>query len=339
MTEKYLKVAVLMGGVSDEHEVSLASGGGVVAALAETSYEAAPVVIGKDGKWRFGEAEPVDIHDAVARLRSEGIACCFIALHGAYGEDGRVQGFLDVLGMPYTGSGCAASALAMDKVRCKSVVQAQGIPVPGHISLDAPTWKADPDAVIEAVRESIGFPCVIKPTFQGSSVGIEIPQEEAAFRPALERALAVADDVMAEEFVAGTELTCGILDAEANGLIRPLPVTEIRLKTAAYFDYEAKYTPGASEKITPAPIAPEITEQVQEMAAHAHEIVGCTGWSRSDFILAPGGPVWFEINTVPGLTELSLFPKACAAAGISYPKMVTLFIEDALRRHGKDQAL
>jgi D-alanine-D-alanine ligase len=320
-----------MGGMSDEHEVSLNSGAGVVAALESTPYQAVPVLIARDGLWRFGAAPSIAIHEVPQRLRD--FDCCFIALHGTFGEDGRVQGFLDMLGVPYTGSGCAASALAMDKVRCKAVVASQGIPVAGHVALDTATWQADRAAVLEAVRESVGYPCVIKPTYQGSSVGIEMPQEEAAFVAALERVLAVSDELLVEQFVSGTELTSSVLDAEPNGLIRPLPLTEIRPKSAKFFDYDAKYTPGATEEITPARIAPEMAEQVREYAAHVHEIVGCSGWSRSDFILGPEGPIWIEVNTVPGLTKTSLFPQACAAAGISYVQMVMVFVEDALRRH------
>ena len=256
------------------------------------------------------------------------IDCVFIALHGAFGEDGRIQGMLDLLGVPYTGSGCAASALAMDKVRCKAVVRSQGVPVAGHVALDRATWEADRGAVLAAVGEGVGFPCVIKPTFEGSSVGIEIPREEGVFAECLERAFGVSNDVMVEIFVEGTEVTCAVLDAEPNGLIRALPVTEIRPKAAEFFDYEAKYTPGATEEITPARIPAEDTEAVKELAAHVHEIVGCRGWSRSDFIIGPDGPVWIEVNTVPGLmTEQDLI---CVPRYLSVNTMRRIYVSCSL---------
>lgn len=326
------RVFVFMGGMSDEHEVSLKSGARVTAALREADFEAVPVTLHRDGTWQFEMEPPCAIFDAVPRLRVPG-ACVFIALHGAHGEDGRMQGLLEVLGLPYTGSGCAASALAMDKVRCKAVVRAQGLRVAGHVALERDAWEADPQAILDAIRKDIGLPCVIKPARGGSSVGLEIPRDLPAAEAALRRILAVYPYVMVEEFVEGVELTCSVLHADAAGQIYPLPVTEIVPKTAAFFDYHAKYTPGASEEITPARIPDNIAQEVQDMAAHAHDIVGCTGWSRSDFILGAKGPVWLEINTVPGLTETSLFPQAAAAARISYRDLCVLLVEDALRRH------
>lgn len=334
MSER-IRVAVLMGGMSSEHDVSLRSGAGVVGAIDREWYEPVPVVIGRDGTWTIADAAPCSIFDALPRLRDLGIGCVFIALHGPYGEDGRIQGLLDLLDLPYTGSGCAASALAMDKVRCKAVVRAQGIRVAGHVALDRETWAIDSGAVIDAVRTDIGFPCIIKPSRQGSSVGIAIPQSEAEFRAGVEKVLEVDDYIMIEEFVSGTEVTCAVLHAEESGMIRPLPVTEIRPKTAAWFDYEAKYTPGATEEITPAQIPEQTADRVRDTAAYVHDIVGCRGWSRSDFIIDAEGPVWLEVNTVPGLTPTSLFPQAAAAAGISYQRMVSLFIEAARRDHAR----
>lgn len=331
MSQDKISVAVLMGGMSSEHEVSLNSGKGVVEALDRGRYTVIPVTISKDGDWRFGEDAPLSTVDALVRLRDEGVDCVFIALHGPYGEDGRIQGLLDLLGIPYTGSGCAASALAMDKVRCKAVVHAQGIRIAGHVCLQQAAWKADPQAIIDAVEDGLGFPCVIKPACLGSSVGVIIPADKDAFVQGMEAVFEVDGYVMVEEFIRGRELTCGVLDAEPSGNMRALPITEIRPRTAAFFDYAAKYTPGASEEITPAQLTPEVADKVRDMAVHVHEIVGCKGWSRSDFMLDSSGPVWIEVNTVPGLTKTSLYPQAAAAAGIDYASMCSLFIEAALR--------
>lgn len=337
MSTDTVHVAVLMGGMSSEHEVSLMSGRGVVAALDRARYRVTPVTIGKDGGWTFGEDPPRAIHDALVHLRTIGVACVFIALHGPYGEDGRMQGLLDLLGLPYTGSGCAACALAMDKVRCKAVVSSQGIRVAGHLALDRATWAVDPEAVVAAARQDIGFPCVIKPVRQGSSVGIAMPKNEREFREGIEAVFQADDYIMVEEFVTGTEVTCAVLHTDPGGAIEALPVTEIRPKSAAFFDYTAKYTPGATEEITPARIAPEVADRVRDMAAHVHDMVGCAGWSRSDFIIDEQGPIWLEVNTVPGLTPTSLYPQACAAAGIGYGEMCGMFVEAALRAHARAQ--
>jgi D-alanine-D-alanine ligase len=327
-----ITVAVLMGGKSNEHDVSLNSGKGVTRALEGSPYRPLPIVIGRDGRWAFPGSDPVDVYDALPRLRDEHVGCVFIALHGAFGEDGRIQGMLDTLDLPYTGSGCAASALAMDKVRCKAVVGGQGIPVAGHLALDQATYNADPEAVLKAAVDSVGFPCIIKAACGGSSVGIQVPETSDDFLPALEAAFEHGDYLLVESFVTGREITCAVLDASPNGMVQPLPLTEIRPKDPGRFwDYEAKYTAGATEEITPARLDPQTTMQIQDLALHVHEIVGCRGWSRSDFILSAEGPVWLEVNTVPGLTETSLYPQAAAAAGISYEEMIRMFVEKALR--------
>lgn len=330
MSDK-ITVAVLMGGMSSEHEVSLCSGQGVVQALHGERYAPLPVTITREGVWQFPDGASLDLYDAIPHLRSMHIDCVFIALHGAFGEDGRIQGLLDLLGLPYTGSGCAASALAMDKVRCKAVVQAENFRIAAHLAFGPYTWRSDSDAVIEKVTQEIGYPCVVKPSGQGSSVGVYIPRNPEMLRKAVEAALPLDEAVMIEQFIQGREVTCAVLDAEPGQRARALPLTEIRPKTAVFFDYEAKYTPGASEEITPAELDPDITAQIQDMAVRVHHIVGCKGWSRSDFIIDSEGPVWLEVNTVPGLTQTSLFPQACAAAGVSYDQMVSLFVDAALR--------
>lgn len=290
-----------------------------------------PVLIGRDGRWLFPDGKGISAARAATELRDREIDCAFIALHGTYGEDGRIQGFFDIVGVPYTGSGCAASALAMDKVRSKAVVQAQGIRVAGHLALDRATWAADQGAIVDAVAKDIGYPCVVKAARGGSSVGVAIVQAAEDLEAAVVQVLEVDAYFMIEEFVAGREVTCGVLDAEPSGLIRPLPITEIRPRDAAFFNYDAKYTPGATDEITPADLPENIAHEVQEMAVYVHDIMGCRGWSRSDFMVGDRGPVWIEVNTVPGLTNTSLYPQAAAAAGIGYGAMCSLFVEAALR--------
>lgn len=325
-------VAVFMGGRSEEHEVSLNSGARVAEALETSGYRITRIVIGRNGDWRIDGAEAGRPAAALATIEALGVDCAFIALHGPYGEDGRMQGLLDMIGMPYTGSGCASSALTMDKVRSKAVVSSQGIRVAGHLALDRPTWAIDSAQVIEAIEKDIGFPCVIKAVSQGSSKGVIICDSLLTLRRDMEQVMDVEDNVFVEKFVKGVEVTCSVLDTDPTGRIIPLPLTEICPKSARFFDYEAKYTPGATEEITPARISDELTDDVMDMAAHVHEVMGCSGWSRSDFIIDDHGPVWIEVNTIPGMTATSLFPQAAAAAGISYEQLVASLVEDALRR-------
>jgi len=319
-----------MGGMSSEHEVSMASGRKVVECLDQDAFAVTPVVITRDGRWAFPETQPVGIVDALPELRRREVDCVFVALHGPFGEDGRLQGLLDLLGIPYTCSSCAASALAMDKLRSKAVVRDAGLRTPVDFAFSRADWEADPASVQARVATVVGYPCVVKSPCQGSSVGMAIPTDERAFGDCLPDVFQYGDDVMVEAFLSGTEVTCAVLDVTPGEAPRALPVTEIRPLTASFFDYEAKYTPGATDEITPAEISPELTAQVQDMAVRAHRLIGCGIWSRSDFMIDEEGPAWIEVNTVPGLTHTSLYPQAAAAAGISYGELLTLFVEGAM---------
>jgi D-alanine-D-alanine ligase len=331
------RVAVLMGGMSSEHEVSVASGTKVTQSLDRNRYDVTPVLITKEGTWRFSDDAPLDLYEALPELKRRGVDCAFIALHGAFGEDGRIQGMLDMLGVPYTSSGCAASGLAIDKLRSKAIVAAAGVRVAPYRALSCGEWEADADGVMARIAAEYGFPCVLKSPCQGSSVGMAIVRDEAGLRGSIEDVFAYGGILMIEKFVHGPEVTCAVLDVEPSKRAVALPVTEIRPVSSEFFDYHAKYTPGASIEITPAEISPELTRQVQEMSVLAHEIVGCDIWSRNDFIIDEVGPVWLEVNTVPGMTGTSLYPQAAAAAGISYEDLVGLFVEAAIAKQGRTQ--
>ncbi len=330
MESTHFRVAVLMGGESLEHEVSLRSGAGAAAALRRMGHDVLPVTIDTAGGWAFGDSAPLPLHRAVSRLAEDRPDCVFIALHGGAGEDGRIQGLLDLLGLPYTTSGSAASGLCMDKIRAKAVAGAAGVRVARQVVVTAAEWRACPEDVAARVRAEIGLPCVLKAPNQGSSCGMAVCRAGETLAEDIENILSVEGRLLAEAFVAGTELTCAVLDVEPGARPRALPITEIRPKTSAFFDYEAKYTPGASEEITPAPLPESTAETVRAAAVLAHETLGCRIWSRSDFILGPEGPVWLEVNTVPGLTETSLFPQAAAASGISYDQLMDLFVRAAV---------
>ena len=328
------KVVVLMGGMSSEHEVSVASGTNVAQSLERDRYDVTPVLITKEGIWRFPDGPPMDICDAAPELKRRHVECAFIALHGAFGEDGRIQGMLDLLGIPYTSSGCAASGLAIDKLRSKAIVAAAGIPVAPFSAVTLREWEADADGITAQAAARFGFPCVVKSPCQGSSVGMAIPHGEADFRKSIPEIFAYGDDLMIEKFVRGTEVTCGVLDVDPAGRPVALPVTEIRPVSSSYFDYHAKYTPGASVEITPAEIPADLASKVQESAVKVHQLIGCSIWSRSDFIIDSEGPIWLEVNTVPGMTGTSLYPQAAEAAGISYEQLVGLFVEAAIAKSG-----
>jgi len=243
----------------------------------------------------------------------------FIALHGGQGEDGTVQAVLDVIGVPYTGSGHLASALAMDKDLSKRIVRDHGLSVPA--------WVMGP-ATADYVKRTVGYPCIVKPSKQGSSVGLTLVRRGSDLARAVALAERYDDEVMIEQFVGGTELTVGILGDEA------LPVIEIRPQHEL-FDYECKYQPGMSEEICPAPIDPALAAKTQDAAQRAHRALKLSGYSRVDFRVGGDGDIFFlEANTLPGVTAQSLIPKAARAAGMSFPSFAETVCRLALERCG-----
>ena len=331
MSETMRRIAVLMGGMSSEHEVSLRSGAGVVDALRGKGHEILPVTIGKDGLWDFGDLSPLFFSDAVSRLAALRPDCVFVALHGGPGEDGRIQGLLDLMGLPYTTSGSMANALAMDKIRAKAIVAAAGVRVARQVVFDATAWRQDRAGLLARLRSEIGVPCVIKAPCQGSSCGMTINNDDAALAADVDAIMGVEGRILVEEYIRGTEVTCGVLDVVPGAPPRALPITEICPRKSAFFDYNEKYAADGAEEITPARIPEETARMVGEMAVLAHQVIGCAIWSRSDFMIGPQGPVWIEVNTVPGLTATSLFPQAAAAVGICYADLMELFVESAIR--------
>ena len=327
-------IVVLMGGMSSEHDVSLHSGAMVYDHLDHEKYKVDSIRISREGEWGFkrenGEEELVEVYDAIPRLRALHPDCVFIALHGPYGEDGRLQGMLDMLGIPYVGSGCEASAIAMDKVRAKALAQFHEVPVADHLEFSLRDWKKDREAVLRAVEERLGFPCVLKSPRQGSSLGMAIPQAPSEFRAAVRTVLQYGYTFFVERFVTGLELACSVLDVDEETGAVALPVTAIHPNASSFFDYHAKYTPGAAKEITPADIPEETRDLVQGIAVRMHEAIGCRGFSRSDIILAEEGPVWLEINTIPGLTQTSLYPQAAEAAGLPFAELVETLVQSAL---------
>lgn len=295
-------VAVLMGGWSAEREVSLSSGRGCSDALREAGFRVTDVDAGHD------------LAQVLARLAPD---VAFNALHGPWGEDGCVQGLLEVLGLPYTHSGVLASALAIDKQRAKHLLANTGMPVAeGRIISREEA----------ASGHAMTVPYVIKPLDQGSSIGVFIVREGDNRPPAelSDPTWSLGDEMLVEAFVKGREFTCAVIDDRAWEVI------EIRPRTA-FYDYEAKYADGGSEHLLPAPIDSVLKQRIQELALMAHRGLGCRGVSRSDFIFdeARGEPVFLEINTQPGMTPTSLVPEIAAHGGMAFPQLVSWMVEDA----------
>ena len=303
-----LRVAVLCGGPSSEHEVSLASGKNVFKALDRNQFQPELVSWGKDHLL-------VDV-----KIDFSKFDVVFLALHGPFGEDGRIQAFFDLLGVPYTGSGLAASALGMDKVASKRMFQAVGIPTPEFAVVS--------DLVSGAGGvERIGLPCVVKPSSQGSSVGVSLVEARKDIEPALRGAISFDGRAIVERYVKGREFSVGVL---GNGSPQALPLIEV-IPKGEFFDYEAKYVPGMAKEITPARLDSRKTRELQDLAVKVFRVLGCRGFGRVDMLLDERGETCvLEINTIPGMTENSLFPKEAKAAGISFPQLVGRIIDLAL---------
>jgi D-alanine-D-alanine ligase len=298
------RIAVLMGGQSAEREISIRSGRAVWTALIRKGYDAIPL--------------EVDL-SVVARLREVRGQVAFIALHGPGGEDGTIQGLLEVLHIPYTGSGVQACAVAMDKAVTKALLEHGGVPVPrGFVRTLRDRKKPLPTG--------FRFPLVVKPVSQGSTLGITIVRKSRDLSKGLEAAFAYGAAVLIEEYIDGRELTVGILNDRA------LPVVEI-IPRSGFYDFASKYTPGASVYKAPAPLSSRQTKQLQTLALDVHRRFGCRGATRVDFRLdRKGRPFVLELNTVPGMTETSLLPMAAKAARISYEDMVEAILESAIER-------
>jgi D-alanine-D-alanine ligase len=297
---KRLRIAVLMGGTSTEREVSLRSGARVVEALRASGAVVLPVDV---------TSESVELPAAVDVV--------FIALHGAFGEDGHVQQLLEDRDIAYTGSDAGASARAFDKVLAKELFVQAGIPTP-----EAVVWRDDWSAL-----EEMRWPVVVKPSRQGSSVGVSIVRDRAGLPAAVAKARQYGGEVLVERFIRGRELTVGILGRQ------PLPVVEIRPRAGRWFDYESKYGPNGAEEICPAPLCATLTARAHLFAWRAHECLGCRDFSRVDLMLSECGELFvLEVNTIPGLTETSLLPKAAQAAGWDMTRLCTRMVEMALAR-------
>jgi len=289
---KNKKIAVLLGGLSSERDVSLRTGQAVLKALLDKGYDAVAIDAGRD---------------LAEQLLQQQIEVAFIALHGRYGEDGSVQGLLELMAIPYTGSGVMSSSVAMDKVVTKQLMLHHGIPTPRFAALRRGDELAELDL-------PAAYPLVVKPAREGSTIGVTIAQDRDALEKGVSEALEMDDLVLVEEFIAGDEVTVGVLEGEV------LPVIQVVPKSG-FYDYASKYTAGQTEYLLPAPQSETVTEKLQRAALATCRALSCRGGARVDFMIRDNQIYCLEVNTIPGMTETSLLPKAAGHAGIGFAEL------------------
>ncbi len=358
-----IRVAVIFGGRSGEHEVSLASATSIMANIDRSKYEVIPVGITKEGRWLLGGDPMGLLKGEVGRVKGEiegvepsvvsveasnearnvveagerrsplQVDVAFPVLHGTYGEDGTIQGLLEMAGVPYVGAGVLASAAGMDKAIMKSLFIQAGIPVVKHLVVLRKDWEADPERIMDRIEQGLGYPCFVKPANLGSSVGISKARDRVTLAEAMAEAASYDRKLVIEESVDAREVECSVLgndDPVASLPGEVVPCNE-------FYDYRAKYVDEGSRLIIPAELSEETTLEVRRLAVEAFKAVDCSGMARVDFFIErdSGRPLVNEINTIPGFTKISMFPKLWEASGLSYGKLIDRLIELALERQGE----
>lgn len=307
MTEK-IKIGVIYGGTSSEREVSLSSGLNIINNIKRDKYD----IKIYDPKINFKEL----IDDCLNKK----INFCLLALHGSSGEDGKIQGMLDLLNIPYSGSDAASSALCMDKALTKKVLKLHDILIPNDIIIESDDWLVNKIEIIENILKRIVFPVVVKPNQSGSSVGVSIVKNDTQIARAIDEAFSHDKTIIIEEYIKGIEITAPILGNKILPLIEIIPDNE-------FFDFDAKYTAGKSQEIIPARLTDELTKEIKQQAYKISKILKCNGLCRVDFIVKNNQIYFLEINTIPGMTENSLCPKSAQADGISFSDLIDKIIE------------
>ncbi len=359
-----MNIAVLMGGPSNEHDISLLTGQNVVQQLDAGKYRVLPVIIEPKGpnplwimdeyltdaqSWQAGpwlknqsNANKISAMDAGKELHHRQVDKVFLAMHGKFGEDGTIQHFLDTIGLPYTGSKGGASALAMHKAASKALCQSKDLAMALDLQITQKEWHLA-DEIKRKIwvdqAKALGNKIVIKAMDSGSSLDMQILDIDGdqksldSIYHTLEN-IVENSDVIIEEYIQGKEVTCGVLEIRKNGCSEPIPlaVTEIIPKVNGFFSYQAKYNAQLCQEITPAPLLPVWTERIQQQAVRCHLALGCGGYSRSDFILTEERLVYLETNTLPGMTDTSLLPQGAASIGITFPKLLDHILENAVSR-------
>ena len=349
-----LRVGVIFGGRSGEHEVSIASAASIFKHLDPARYDAVPIRIDKDGRWVLTGKPPTAISAAevlkeastealqpvepTAAINRSGIDVVFPVLHGPYGEDGTVQGLLELASIPYVGCGVLASAAGMDKAVMKTLFAAHGLRVGPYTVVLRWQWESEREAIIERVAGTLGYPVFVKPANLGSSVGISKAKTVAELDAAMTLALQFDRKVVIEAAVPDArEIECAVLGNDHPEASVPGEIVPSR----EFYDYEAKYLDAGSQPLIPAPLDEEQTATVRRMAIDAFRAVDCSGLARVDFLMARATGEMFvnEVNTLPGFTTISMYPKMWEASGLSYPDLLDRLIELAIERHDQKQAL
>ncbi|MCW8893533.1 MAG: D-alanine--D-alanine ligase [Deltaproteobacteria bacterium] len=295
------KIGVLLGGLSAEREVSLKTGQAALNALLRLGYDAVALDV---------------THDLPGQISHAGVEIAFIALHGRFGEDGRVQGLLELLQIPYTGSGVMSSSVAIDKVITKQLLLYHELPTPGF------DFIRPGESVSALLERCQHLPLVVKPSREGSTIGITIARSREELREGITAASELDGTVLVEDFISGAELTVSVLNGEALPIIQIVP-------QSGFYDYQAKYLTGDTQYLLPAPIDAVSYQQVQQAAVKAYQVLGCRGAARVDFMFREREFYCIEVNTIPGMTETSLLPKAAQAAGIDFDQLVEMMLFDA----------
>lgn len=306
------KIGVLLGGMSSEREVSLRSGKAIAEGLRKKGYDVAEIDVDSN---------------LPEKLKAEKVQVAFIALHGKYGEDGAIQGLLEIMKIPYTGSGILASSIAMDKILTKRILQERGFLSPAFAFFDASTGLSagalNQEAENFAASFALSFPVIVKPSREGSTIGIVRVHEAKDLVPALLEATKYDARVLVEEFISGKEVTAGVINGEALPLIEVVP-------KSGFYDFQSKYTKGATEYILPARLSEKLTREIQETTEEIYRELSCEGCARADFIIDDQERFFFlEINTIPGMTETSLIPKAAAHASLSFENLVEKLLDSS----------
>jgi D-alanine-D-alanine ligase len=338
------KILILAGGDSEERAVSLASAKAITESLIRLGYMVKAIdsasgqsLLGEDGRYLY-DKDTASI--STIALKEKGsmaltrsinseeygdVDVVFLALHGGMGEDGTIQALLDLAGKKYTGSGILASAIAMNKAFAKSLVKKENIPTPDWILLKSRNLPMSPADLIE-IKGRFSFPVIVKPNDSGSTVGLTLVKRESDLEAALKEAAEVSKEILVEKYIKGREITSAILCGRSLPLVEIIPTNEL-------YDYQCKYTKGKSQYICPAQIPSDVADKIRDMAARAYQVMGCEGLCRADFILEePDSPFFLEVNTLPGMTELSLAPMAAREAGIDFDHLIEKIIYSAMEK-------
>ncbi len=322
-------IALVIGGYSGEYDISLKGGKIVQKNIDRELYDVFTILITKE-KWVCVESNdeiPVDKSDFSITVSGKKIKfdCVFLVIHGTPGEDGRLQGYFDLMGMPYTSSGLLTSAITFNKYVCKQIVSQLGV-----MTAKAVCVSKNDKVEEEKIISELSLPCFVKPNNGGSSIGVSKVNKKEELKPALVEAFKEDEEVLIEEFISGTEITCGVI--RKKGEVTVLPLTKVVSKKG-FFDYEAKYAEGMAEEITPAGIPEEEGKKCREISMHLYKNLNCRGMVRFDYILSNGNFYFLEVNTIPGLSENSIVPKQANVAGISTKQLYSIVIEETLSKY------